>query len=120
MKKFNLTGETKVNSLGIKLHRIVALKPFGDVEEGQFGGWVESEKNLSQFDNSWIYDDAEVIGTSRVYNDAKIYGRARIMNDSRIGGRAIVYDAVISNSWVYGFVRIGSNAEIYNAEIHVG
>ena len=60
--KFELTEEFIVNNSGIILYRIKALKDFSDVKKGDFGGYVQQESNLSQFGNSWIYDNAWVFG----------------------------------------------------------
>ena len=43
MKKYELTSEV-IEYKGHTLHRIKALKNFGSVKEGQFGGWIENEK----------------------------------------------------------------------------
>lgn len=44
--KYEFTGETKrVN--GVTLHRIRALKDFGEIRKGDIGGWIEAERNLS-------------------------------------------------------------------------
>jgi hypothetical protein len=50
-KKYELTTEKKNG-----LYRIRALKSFGDVKEGDLGGFIESEKNLSQKDNFFSSD----------------------------------------------------------------
>ena len=47
MKKFEFTDETKQNEGGITLHRIRAIRDFGDVKAGDLGGWIEREGNLS-------------------------------------------------------------------------
>ena len=58
-KKYELTDETKkLNS--ITLHRIRALRNFDDVEEGELGGWIEEENNLSHKGNCWVYGDAKI------------------------------------------------------------
>lgn len=57
MKKYKLTNEMKYVN-GRTLHRIQALCSFSDVIANDFGGWIESEKNLSQIGNAWVYDDA--------------------------------------------------------------
>lgn len=66
MKKFELTAESKINIFGKKLFRIKALISFGDVEEGETGGWIEKEENLEQSSgdarvsgNAWVYGDAD-------------------------------------------------------------
>ena len=77
MKKFELTAESKINIFGKKLFRIKALISFGDVEEGETGGWIEKEENLEQSSgNAWVYGDAEVSGNARVSGNAEVYGDA--------------------------------------------
>lgn len=77
MKKFELTAESKINIFGKKLFRIKALISFGDVEEGETGGWIEKEENLEQSSgDAWVYGDAEVSGNARVYGNAEVYGNA--------------------------------------------
>lgn len=73
MKKYELTNVTKIID-GVTLHRIKALKSFGNVIAGETGGWVESEKNLSQYGLCWVYDNA------CVFNKIKIYGNACVYN----------------------------------------
>ena len=58
--------------------RIVALKSFGDVKEGDVGGFVASEANLSQEGNCWVYDNAKVSENAVVSGNAKVYGNARV------------------------------------------
>ena len=58
MKKFELTSEF-VTFLGKKLFRIKALISFGNVEEGELGGYVEKEENLSNDGNAWVSGDAD-------------------------------------------------------------
>ena len=71
MKKFELTAESKINIFGKKLFRIKALISFGDVEEGETGGWIEKEENLEQSSgDAWVYGDAEVYGNARVSGNA--------------------------------------------------
>ena len=42
-KKYELTNESKVVN-GCTIYRIKALKDFGDVEKGNIGGYIQSEK----------------------------------------------------------------------------
>ena len=77
MKKFELTAESKINIFGKKFFRIKALISFGDVEEGETGGWIEKEENLEQSSgDAWVYGDAEVYGDARVSGNAEVYGNA--------------------------------------------
>ena len=84
MKKYELTEETIKTNENKTLYRIKAIRDFGDVKAGDLGGFVESEKNLSQEGNCWIYDDA------KVYEDAWIYGSARISGSVIISGSSII------------------------------
>lgn len=63
MKKYELTDET-IEVYGTALHRIKALKDFGNVKKGELGGYVESEHNLSQEGNCWVCGNAEVCGNA--------------------------------------------------------
>ena len=66
MNKYELTDETKV-FYGVTLHRIRALTAVGVLAAaGQLGGWVESEKNLEQSGDAWVYGNAQVSGNARV------------------------------------------------------
>lgn len=129
MKKYELTTET-LQFAGRTFHRIKAVKDFGLVKAGELGGWIESEENLSQADNAWVYNNAKVFDKARVYGDAKIlgnahiFGNAKVFDSARVYGDAIVHDnaivydnAIISeyaevfgNAKVYGFTRIFGNA----------
>ena len=105
--KYKLIDET-IEHNGKTLYRIQALKDFGDVKAGDLGGYVESEKNLSQYDNCWVADEAWVYGNARIFNDARVFGNARVFNDARVYGNALVYGNVLvsNNTWVYGNTQI--------------
>ena len=103
--KYKLTEETK-EILGRTLHRIVCVTAFGSVSAGDVGGWVESEKNLDQSGNAWVYGDARVYGNAsvsgnaRVYGDAWVYGDAEVYGDARVSGNADFI--VLKNNWSSG------------------
>ena len=71
MKKYELTSETKVIN-GVELHRIKAIEFFGSIEKGDLGGWIESEKNLSQDGDAWVGGDATVFGNATISGNAKV------------------------------------------------
>lgn len=104
-KKYKLTNDIFVYH-DIKLYRIKALKDFDDVSKGQLGGYIESEKNLSQEGNCWVYDNAMVYNNARVYNNAKIHDSAQVYNHAIIYCNAIVKD----NATVYGDASVFGNA----------
>ena len=120
MKKYELTSEY-IEVFGRKLFRIKALIAFGSIEVGELGGYVETENNLSQSGNAWVYGDARVSGNARVSDNARVYGdawvsgNAMVYGDARVSDNARVYgDArVYDNAWVYGDARVSDNAMVY-------
>lgn len=125
-KKFELTDKIIIFQ-DKKLHRIRALMDFGDVKKGDFGGFVEFERNLSNNHSSWIYDDAKAVGGSYVGDSAKLRHQslardfARITWHSELQGNSMAGDcvevrgnAVVGGSSVVGghmvieeFARVG-------------
>ena len=108
MKKFELTGEFITNIFGKKLFRIRALVAFGNVEAGEFGGYVEKEENLSDDGNAWVSGDAWVCGNARVSGNAWVSGDAQVYGNARVSGDAQVY----GNAWVCGNARVSGNEDL--------
>lgn len=70
-----------------KLHRIQALRDVnGTVKEGDLGGYVQREWNLSQSGISWIYEDAICEDLARVQEDASLRHHAKASGKSFIAG----------------------------------
>ena len=119
MKKYELTEET-FTVFGKTLYRIRAVRDFGSVKTGEFGGYIEKEENLSHFGNAWIsgdawvYGDARVSGNAWIYGDARVFGNAWVYGDARVSGDARVFD----NAWISGDARVSGNARVFgNAEV---
>ncbi len=113
-KKYKLTEES-IDFFGRTLYRIEALKDFGDVKKGDKGGYVESEKNLSQKGNCWIYDNAKVFGRAVIYDDAKVFGNAKIYGEAFVRGNAKVCGnaQICGNAYVYNDAKVYGNAKVY-------
>lgn len=79
MNKYKLTDETITVGDRI-LHRIEALRDFGDVKKGDKGGFIEKEDNLSHEGDCWVFGDAWVSGEARVYGDAWVFNKARLLS----------------------------------------
>ena len=77
-KKFELLLDDTITIFGIKLFRIKALISFGNVEEGEVGGYVEKEDNLGFYGNAWVSGDAMIYGDAEVYGNARVYGDAEV------------------------------------------
>lgn len=84
MNKYKILEGQYIEVCGKKLYRIQALKDFKGVKSGDIGGYIEKESNLSQYDNAWVSDDAQVSGTRHYLNLGPIgsrYGYATIYRD---------------------------------------
>jgi hypothetical protein len=139
-KKYELADET-ITFDGVVLHRIKALKNFNDVKEGEFGGYIQNENNLSHDGNAWVsgnakvFGDAEVSGNAwvkdnaEVFSNAKVYGNAWVRDNTKVYDHAKVfgYAEVFSSAKVYDYANVGGYAEVFRnakvggyAEVYIG
>ena len=109
-KKYELIPSDKQG-----LYRIKALRDFNDVKKGDIGGYVESENNLSQHDDCWIYDNAKVYDNAFVMGKAKVCDDARVYDNARVRNNAQVCD----NAQIYGYAKVCDNAQIYDNAVVV-
>nr|DAG30814.1 MAG TPA: Putative transferase, nesg, ydcK, Structural Genomics.38A [Caudoviricetes sp.] len=107
MKKYELTSETKI-VFGHILYRIKALSSFGCVSAGDLGGFLESEKNLSQNGDAWVFGNAEVYGSAWVSDNARVSDNAEVYGSAWVSDNAWVY----SNARVSGDARVSGNARV--------
>ena len=96
------------------LFRIKALKDFGNVKKGDIGGYIQSENNLSQLDDCWIYDDAVVRDNAKVCHNAQIYDKVIVMGNAEVCDNAQVCDNafVLDNAIVCDNARIRGHAVV--------
>jgi UDP-3-O-[3-hydroxymyristoyl] glucosamine N-acyltransferase len=117
-KKYELTDET----LGVgttKMYRIRSLRDFSDVKEGDLGGYIESESNLSHDGNCWVYDEAQVFAGARIYDNAiiaryaKAFYGAEIFENARVCGATVVFN----KGKVYGSAQTFNNVSVINGAV---
>ena len=90
------------------LFRIKALKDFNDVKKGDIGGYIQSENNLSQLDDCWIYDDAVVRDNAKVCHNAQIYDEVIVMGNAEVCGNA----QICGDAFVMGNAEVCDNAQV--------
>ena len=101
MKKLILTDET-IEMFGVTLHRIKAVRSFGNVKEGDLGGFVEKEDNISEDFEAWVYGNAEVWGNAKVSGNAEVSGDAKVWGNAKVSGNAKVWgnaDYIVFKNW---------------------
>lgn len=110
--KFRLTTDTTTYE-GQTLFRIQALRdiPRYAVKKGDMGGWVNSEKRLSQKGDAWIGGNAMVYNGAFVSGDAYIGDGAMAYHECKISGNA----RVLNDAMVYGKARVRGNAVVCDA-----
>ena len=118
-RKYELMPETtEIN--GTLCRRIRAIRDFGDIAEGDIGGFVESEWNLSHEGDCWIYQDAVACEDSCVSDNASLFGDAGVSGMARIRGSAIVSEnamvsgeAVVEDeAWVWDYASVSGRARL--------
>ena len=84
MKKYKLTNET-ITVGSRTLYRIEALVELPGVSIGDKGGYIQSEDNLSQVGNAWVYGNACVSDNACVSGNACVSDNADIIWFSHVG-----------------------------------
>ena len=78
------------------------LRRIKRISDGEIGGYIESEHNLSQDGDCWVSGDATVYGTARVYRNAWACGNARVYGNAHVSG----YSRVCGNAQLYGNEKV--------------
>ena len=94
------------------------LKPLavsGGVTEGDLGGYLESESNLSHYGKAWVSGEARVYGKAQVYGEAHVLGEAQVYGDARVSGVVWVSGEahVFGEAYVLGEARVFGEARVY-------
>ena len=116
--------------------RIRALRdiPEHGVKAGDLGGFVQSERNLSQTGAAWIADVASATDRSHVGGDSLLSGNAKMTGDSRADGKSRIIDhanlsgcAIVTDNAVLGRFNhaadsaiIRNNAKVLSSTSHIG
>lgn len=112
-KKYKLIEISRTWQYGRHIYRIQALRDFSDVKKGDLGGFVESEDNLSQDGNCWIYDNAQAVEKSMVVGDACLRDCAKMYDSSILRGKAQLRGC----AQMYHYSCLSDNAVAIDADI---
>lgn len=106
-KKYKLTDES-FNINNKRVYRIQAVCSFFDVEEGDLGGFVESEKNLSHSGDCWIYDDSVACGKARVSDCGQMHDLSFATDNAKI----TISGCLSENASIHGDVIVSDRANL--------
>ena len=74
----------------VDVYQIRALKDFNGIRQGELGGYIESEYNLSHEGNCWIYDEGKVFGQAKICDNVSVKGYAQVYGDGEIHGNICI------------------------------
>ena len=120
-KKYEILKDETIKFRGKTLYRIRSLKNFSDVIKGEKGGWIETDYNLVQSDNAWIYGNAKVYEkawvseNAKVMDNAKVYGHSHICGNAVISGNAEIYE----NADVYDNAQVSDYSKVYGEKVKI-
>ena len=133
-KKFKLTNNSiDISEANTTVYQIEALRDFGNVKKGDRGGFIQSEDNLSQEGNCWVYDMSKVMGNARVSGNARVLDSAWLSDNAQAYDNAVISDSILSynakvygnaivkeRAWITGNAKVYDNAEVccYNACVY--
>ena len=103
-RKYEFTGETR-DYCGITLKRIKRIS------DGEIGGWIEKEENLSHEGDCWISGDAKVFGNAQIFDNAKVSGKVEICGESNVYENAGIYDDAL----IYGKATVVGHAKVFGS-----
>ena len=124
-KKYKLLKNDAIKVANKTLYRIKALRSFNTINNmyvnaGDLGGYVESEDNLSQEDNCWIFDNSIVMDRctvsdgSVVLNNSKLVYDTHLLDCSKVDNSTLVSKLNIRSSTISDSSVSISYGEIYD------
>lgn len=117
-EKYEILKDNKIEFEGHTLYRIQALKKIITkcicIDKGHLGGYIESNNNLSAYNNCWIDDDAKVFGNACVTHNATIRDDAVVKDNALICDNVIINgNAVIcNNSVIRNDAKVTNHAKV--------
>ncbi|MBY8841910.1 hypothetical protein [Streptomyces sp. SP2-10] len=103
--KYKLTRKTLIYE-GRTLRRV-------KYSNGTLGGWIESERNLSQEGECRVLNEAKVYGDAEISENATVMDLADVGGKVRVSGNARLYESAKVVGEAQEFVRIYGNARVY-------
>lgn len=97
MKYELLFGDTVLQD-GVTLYRVRRLS------DGLLGGYIETQDNLAQAGNCFLYDKSRAFANARIMDNAALYGM--IYQDAAMGGDSKVYGELFGQAQIRGHATV--------------
>lgn len=134
MNKYELVKEDRKQYMWeAPVYRIRYLLDFADIKSGDLGGYIESEKSLSQYseaivkDHAIVKDRAIVVGHAivkdyaEVLDHAMVCGHAVVGNHVTVSGRSTIFaDSICEKLNPINIPDLTYNVTITDNNIHIG
>lgn len=72
--------------------------------DGVLGGYVESEKNLSQYSGCWVFLGGRVFGDAIISGNAEVFGV--VYGTAEVGGNSVIGENASVPSGIHHSVEI--------------
>ena len=69
------------------------------ISNGEFGGYIQDEYNLSQKGNAWVSGDAQVYGGAWVYGDARVSGNAQVYGNAWVATKSDLINVIVGTGF---------------------
>ena len=117
-KKYELVKSDSIVLEGRTLYRIKALRAISEgIPSGILGGYIESEKNLSQDGDCFVCDTSRVYGNATVSENAIVRCSSEVADNAVISGNAIIDHSVVYDSSVVDGGAFAHNSIIQESAI---
>lgn len=108
--KYRLMKRRKLRIGGVTCYQIRATRniPRHGIKRGDYGGYIQSYRNLSEKGDCWVDERAVVMGDARVSGNALVYGDCLVCDHARIRSNATVG----GNTEIRGWAKLLGNAVV--------
>ena len=116
-KKYEILRTRKMQLSGVDVFKIKALRTFKTIDgmtinAGDYGGFIESEENLSHEGNCWVGDEAVVYKGATVRDNALVCEGTTVGNECIISGNAMLYGSSLVMSLSGEIIKIKERTNV--------
>lgn len=100
--KYKLLSDDTVFQDGLTLFRVYRIS------DGLLGGYIETQDNLAQAGDCFLYDKSRAFGNARIRDNAAVYGM--VYEDAFVGGDSKIYGEAFGRAQIRGHAIVQGRA----------